>query len=519
ARRLEHYHDALRRIFTRYNIPFFVDRREPVAHHPLAELTRYALRTITFGWEIDDWFGALKCGLIDADDAALDDLEIEAIARGWRGEMWLNTMPREGERFEPIRQKVVAPFARLRSALASRPTGHELGNGLRVFWESVRVERTLAEWDNPQLHTTVWSEMLKWLDNVELAFGATPRPLRDWLQIVEAGLGALSVGVVPPALDQVLIGSVDRSRNPNLRMALVLGMNDDVFPEKPVSDSLLTERDREALHDAKLFLGPGTRHRIGHERFYAYIACTRARERLVLTCAQFNALGTKLNPSPFLTQLQRLFPALELQVGLDVPAEPFRAPSPFAGDASPCLISPDECLSPEMAAKLYGAELQTSVTRIEQFAACPFRFFITSGLHAQEQRIFEVDAKKRGQFQHEVLRRFHEALANQGLRWKDLTPAEARERVRDIADQHAQQFEAGLFLASERDRFAVAQLTAALEQFVEKLVGWMRERYLFEPARVELKFHDTSGQIPAWRLPLADGRELVFTGSIDRVDL
>src|SRR6185503_4120194 len=157
---------------------------------------------IVFGWRVDDWFGALKCGLVNTDESALDDLEIEAIARGWRGEMWLKAMPREGERFETLRQKVVPPFARLRAALGATPTGYELGNALRAFWETLRVEQTLADWDNSQLHGTVWSEMLKWLDNVELAFGATPRPLRDWLQIVEAGLGALTVGVVPPALDQ-----------------------------------------------------------------------------------------------------------------------------------------------------------------------------------------------------------------------------------------------------------------------------------------------------------------------------
>ncbi|HBW20364.1 MAG TPA: hypothetical protein DEH11_15810 [Actinobacteria bacterium] len=39
-RSLEGYHDPLRRIFSRYGIPFFLDRREPSAHHPLAELTR-----------------------------------------------------------------------------------------------------------------------------------------------------------------------------------------------------------------------------------------------------------------------------------------------------------------------------------------------------------------------------------------------------------------------------------------------------------------------------------------------
>lgn len=53
-RTLDHHHTALRRVFTRYGIPFFLDRREPVAHHPLAELTRFALRTLAYGWQPND---------------------------------------------------------------------------------------------------------------------------------------------------------------------------------------------------------------------------------------------------------------------------------------------------------------------------------------------------------------------------------------------------------------------------------------------------------------------------------
>ena len=81
VRALEGYHDVLRRVFHRYEIPFFLDRRERVAHHPLAELTRYALRTAAFDWEHDDWFGALKTGLVHAREEDLDELENEALAR------------------------------------------------------------------------------------------------------------------------------------------------------------------------------------------------------------------------------------------------------------------------------------------------------------------------------------------------------------------------------------------------------------------------------------------------------
>ena len=62
VRSLDGYHKPLARAFRRYGIPFFLDRRESVAHHPLAELTRSALRTVAFDWPHDDWFAALKAG-------------------------------------------------------------------------------------------------------------------------------------------------------------------------------------------------------------------------------------------------------------------------------------------------------------------------------------------------------------------------------------------------------------------------------------------------------------------------
>ena len=123
-RSLEGYADALRRVFTRYDISFFLDRRESIAHHPLAELTRYALRMVALGWEHDDWFGALKTGLVYDDEAALDRLENEALARGWRGTVWLGPLPSAGhEQFaawlERLRLRVVPPFQHFAEALTA----------------------------------------------------------------------------------------------------------------------------------------------------------------------------------------------------------------------------------------------------------------------------------------------------------------------------------------------------------------------------------------------------------------
>ena len=559
-RTLEGCHDILRRVFSRYGIPFFLDRREPSAHHPLAELTRNALRVAAFDWRHDDWFSALKTGLVSSDEEAIDRLENESLARGWKGKTWTQPFPTEaGELLlaEQLRRQWTAPFLRLRENLGSngqlRPDGPQLAAALRELWRSLHVEESLAKLQDgpaghlfhPQFHATVWQQMNAWLDDVALAFAGQSLPLSEWLAILEAGLAGLTVGVIPPALDQVLIGAVDRSRNPDLQLALVLGLNESVFPAPPPPRSLLTESDCAELGERGLQLGPGVRQLLGRERFLGYIACTRARRRLVASCSQRDAGDQPLNPSPFFLHLNKLFPRLETEnfSGPDDaaplhPCEWFpRLLSAFSLKPSAFPLLPafaalrqqleffaprpePERLSPALAAELYGPALRASVSRIEQFAACAFRWFINSGLQAEERLLFELDARQKGTFQHLALQRFHEQLQHEGKTWHELSAPEARRRMAEICAALAPQFEAGLLAADAPSRFAARGMARALEDFVAAMVEWMRQ-YDFEPRAAEVPFGATpeEGGLPAWELDLGSGRRLVFRGRIDRIDL
>ncbi len=79
-------------------------------------------------------------------------------------------------------------------------------------------------------------------------------------------------------------------------------------------------------------------------------------------------------------------------------------------------------------------------------------------------------------------------------------------------------FRQGLLQASDQARFTASILTESLQDFVEVLVGWMREQYLFDPVEVELPFGVEDGT-PAWNLELSNGKRLEVYGRIDRVDL
>ena len=567
VRNLEGCHKAIARSFRRYGIPFFLDRRESIAHHPLAELTRSALRTVALDWQHEDWFSALKAGFSTVAETEIDRLENESLARGWRGQKWrepfqISDNPSLQTWAETLRRKILPPFDRLARQLAvnkSRPDGPRLAAALRQLWQSLQVDDTLEQWgaaavSEAAIHRTVREQMNAWLDNVELAFTRESLPLRDWLPILDAGLASLTVGVIPPALDQVLVGAIDRARNPELKLTIVLGLNEGVFPATPPASPILSDDDRAELSQRAFLLGPDLRERLARERFYGYIACTRSSEQLLLACARHDPTGRALNPSPFIGEVQRLFP--------DLAVESFDSEIPWqqsetAGELAPLLFSaathaapgqpwhdllalpvlndwirrlsalrepdPTESLSPALAQKLYGPTLRSSVSRLEEFASCPFRFFVKSGLQAGERKLFELDARERGNFQHDVLKVFHERLEAEHRRWRDLTPAEARENIGAIGRELMTDYRDGLFRDSPGTLFAARAMTGALQDFVEVIVTWLRNQYAFDPTLAEAAFdHKPGSRLPAWDLPLGPdfpGLKLSLHGRIDRVDV
>ena len=567
VRNLDPFHKPLARTFRRYGIPFFLDRRESIAHHPLAELTRNTLRTVAFDWQHEDWFAALKTGFCPVDETEIDRLENEALARGWRGRKWREPIQIPGDaglekNLEELRQKILLPFEVLYKQLALvkfQPTGKSLAESLRGFWGNLSVAQTLENRDlanqqatenrQPAINGTVWEQMNLWLDNVERAFSKEPMNLRDWLPVLEAGLVNLTVGVIPLTLDEVLIGAVDRARNPELKFSLVLGANETIFPAAPMPTAILTDSDRDELSQI-ISLGGDLRERLARERYYGYITFTRASEKLAVTYSRVDAGGRPLNPSPFIRHLQDIFPGLSIEnfdgrigwngienanelifsIGEIQQAEGNENSRKLLA-SSPAIFElikkidvlrepdPAENLSSLMAERLYGPTLKTSVSRLEEFAQCPFRFFVRSGLRAGERKVFELDARERGTFQHDVLKIFHEQLVSEKKRWRDLTPPQARERIGQIAAVLAADFRGGLLRDLPQTKFAARVMAESLQDFIEVIVSWMRSQYQFDPAAVELEFGTENSSVPAWEIELGGGHRLALGGRIDRVDL
>jgi ATP-dependent helicase/nuclease subunit B len=171
-----------------------------------------------------------------------------------------------------------------------------------------------------------------------------------------------------------------------------------------------------------------------------------------------------------------------------------------------------------LADRLYGNPLHTSVSKFEDFPACPFKFFVRSGLNAKERKTFELESKQQGSFQHKLLELFHKDLQKFQLRWRDLQPMEARQRIRNIAEKIIPEFGGGIMIAKPENQFLAHIYTGLIEDFVAQIIAWMQQQWLFDPVEVEIGFGNDE-ELGLWPIELPNGKKVTFHGRIDRIDL
>ena len=588
VRQMDGYADALQRTFRRHGIPCFADHREPMGHHPVAELTRSALSLAAHGWGHDDWIVALKTGLVVENNTLVDNLENDTLARGVRGNEWLDLevyKPKAGLTDGAVRDlaKPVEAFRKFKEALSGPLDGPALAAALRGLWTALRVPVILDRWQGEvdgmkipplyrTMHRTAWEQLQSWCDNLALAFAKTELEAREWLPIAEAGLSSLTLGVVPPSLDQVFVGAVDRARQPDVKLTLVLGLNAGVFPAPPPAPPLLNRAERTALQSEKdLGLGWDAAQLASRENYYAYIACTRASERLCVSWSRRGLDGKVLARSGV---AERLLAFADLKANAealagDVTAFDGRLKS-FSGSLSPETVNslPElfECpawdrflpadLEKERAVglsrqacgqvreellpaggeksrrlaavaleKLYPKQiLSSSVSALEKFAECPFKHFAAQQLRLQERDEFEADQATIGTLLHAILKEFHEVTLREKSQWRAWSPADAAEKIRLLGADLLGKAE---FARQSQDplvRWESEQKIEGLAVAVKQMVAWFATN-LFDPVLSEFKFRDgsdangNSPDVPAWSLALEKGRTLKLQGSLDRLDV
>lgn len=534
------YNNLIKPIFEMHNIPFFADGKRAAAHHPFAELIR-TLPEILRGWRAESIFRCLRTGFFEIAAEEIDLLENYVVEFGLRGEkVWLqkenwtrhrhsveesaDNAPSEKEaerlaKVDSIRRKVTEPLEKFSQAFKKKKSAQEMTVALYEFIESLKVYEKLSAWSEEEErkgnlalskeHLKIWDDVVNLFEQIVDVLEDFIIDAKEFESILNEGIDALEMSLIPPGIDEVTVAQFDQNALQNSRAIYILGFNDNNFPKPAREKFLLSDADRLHLsEDCKLEISKGGRETVLAEKFLVYRGLTEAKNYLCISYALADAEGRAGRAAAMLDRLKNIFSDAQVEtVNLDVLNSLGSEIDYAVGERK---------ISAESAKKLYAPrkKMTATVTRLEEFNQCPFRYFANYGLNLQERREYKVKSPDIGNILHSVLKTFGEDLKAENRRWASVEENELVERVTKIVDGFTGNLNNKILQSTNLGRRQRARIKKVAISSIKRLVE-LDKVSKFHPELFEEKFSDLSEKTLKYDI---DGVKVFPKGTIDRVD-
>ncbi|MBR4529656.1 MAG: PD-(D/E)XK nuclease family protein, partial [Lachnospiraceae bacterium] len=423
--------------------------------------------------------------------------------------------------------------------------------GAREKLEAMAAERRAQGDEKGCLELTqIYGKLVELVEQMKALFGGGRITVREYGELLQVGINKITIGMLPAGIDRVMVGDLERTRLGGKRVLFLLGANDSKLPGNAGGGGILNEMDRRFLSQAGtgVELAPDPVQRLSYERQYLYMNLTLPSESLILSWSLASQEGAQERPAELIRRIRELFPGVRTEHAADrtlsgrigsrenaahLAAELFRlyadgrmeeqgrteflafvaavgnGGADYAArmrrltDAAFYRYVP-QSVSPEAAVRLYGGVTESSVSRLETFAGCPFAHFARYGLRLAETELFEVDHADLGVLYHGALSAMDAMLRRQGRDLTDLSDGEAAQLAQSVLRDQAAGYRNGILLSNTRYQFMLRRLLRTLVRTVHT-VRYQLSKGVFRSFASELDF--TEG----------DGR-MLLRGRIDRLD-
>lgn len=550
-------------------LPFYTDQKLPATSHGLIRFLLCALRAVARGYRNDDMLGMLKSGYAPFTFDEACTLENYTISFGIDRSRWTKPFGKGGDEqraaCEALRLRLMEPLLRLREALVAAKNAQASLSAVFGLLQNVgsydmlkaEEEALLAEGLTVRANqnSQVWQTILRILEQLHALSGDERVPLKHIAARLEVGFAAVSLASLPPASHMLHAGTLAHYLSGDMDAVFILGLNDGALTHS--ADSLFSEDERAKTQQATgAFLGLTDESRNLLAKLDLKRAMTLPSQFLFLSYAKTAPDGTALRPLSLLSALQKRtlshlpqspvpLSALplssaqalaELSVRLrayaDGTGEMGTLPENWQRLLSTLLSHPATAektmrllraanhqlaatgLRRQDARALFGDET-LSVSRLEQFAECPFKHFVNYGLRPQITQEWKVRPLDTGNFYHASLHNF----AKLCQACEDYPHLET-EKVESLADEAIAPLLKELMQGPLGDGARSKALLQGACQTVRRAAVTITRHM----AAGEFRLHQTEatfgypGGMPPIVLTLGDGREVLLRGKIDRID-
>lgn len=573
---LSGYEFVIKQLFTEYQVPFFLDRKLNILSHPLVHLIVNSLKTIQSRFKREYVMSMLKTGLLGFSVDEISILENYVVEFGINGNQYKkmfaknykNNRAYDLERMNQLREKLLEKLAPLLSVSSSKKIEMKtlltityeflvLNDIASIMEQEVQNFTEIGAYDSAQLFAQIWNVVIETFDQTAELLGSEMLTFDEVIELLETGFEHAEIGLLPLYENQVLIGSLDRSRAHPIKALFIMGINDGILPEVGGDQQLIAEHEKEKLKETGFNIMLDGKMFADKENYNIYNALTRPSENIYLSYALTSNEGTSLRPSYLVQKLIKIFPMLSSThdaVSLDMTQKPHTiatAQGTFKHLAIEMrksvdghAVHPDwetafkwyvqhepekasllmdgltyenhvEKINRKVIGQLYDLPIKTSVSRLEQFMWCPFKHFVSYGIKPINVKHYEITFPDVGILFHGALEQFGRTIHDQNLVWQDLDQKTCDQMIEKIVEDMVDH---DIFSSKFQYQYLVQKLKRVSKRAIWTLTKQLKQGD-FVPIAFEMAFSDEGYGAPPMVIELANGEKLMLRGVIDRVDL
>lgn len=561
--------------FDKFGIPCFVDRTRGILLNPFIEYIKSALSMLSKDFSYETVFHYLRSGLTGFTMEEIDRLENYVLALGIRGKskyaksfvrMPGNTDAEQLEELNGIRERLMGQLGPL---LLKRTTAKEHILALYSFIAENQIQKKLLFYENifrkegklskAKEYAQIYRLVMELLDQIIGLLEDEPMEAKEFLDILDAGFSEIQVGTIPQDVDKVVVGDMERTRLNQIKALFFVGVNDGNIPKNSSKGGIISDIDREFLKEADFELAPTPRQQMYTQQLYLYMNMTKPTEKLFLSFARAGNDKKALRPSYLIEACRKLFPKTVIENlkkrpmqeriatrrdGIDSLAPMIRG---YADDVlsaperkhffalylsyleedkwknlteeltrTAFLSYKEKPLARAVAAALYGKVLESSVSRLETYAACAYAHFLQYGLMLKERGEYSFEASDLGNVFHGVLELFSIKLEEGGYTFLDFPKEIGTQYVEEAIEAYVADYGETVLFSSARNTYMINRIRRILLRTVFSIQAQL-QKGAFLPEQFEMSFSRLE-DISALNIALSKEERMRLRGRIDRVD-
>lgn len=226
TKNIENINNIAKAIFSKYNIPIFIDEKSEITENILIKYILSILEIYTTNWSTEAVFNYIKSDFLEINKNDIYKLEKYCQKMGINRNKWYKNDWKENEN---LRKIIVEPLLKLKQEIDKEKSAINISENIYKYLLKNNIEEKINKKINKIKKEEIKEEykaslniLTDVLDEIVTFFKDEKITIQKYKEILKIGLKNKEFGKIPQNIDQVILGDIDRTRSHKVKAVFIL---------------------------------------------------------------------------------------------------------------------------------------------------------------------------------------------------------------------------------------------------------------------------------------------------------